>query len=283
MPPSPSLRASSSSCPHTHSASVPTRRIKFAPLPEPTPQFDSDAIVDTPLRTESPLPLDTIHIHHTPSKPKPKTSLSRQFNFFKRSSTDPPTDRPRPCDIGAPHSRFTFVATPSISQPRRLSTAPSLSNTKPCSSTNSLGGHAMPPNSFLNPSQSTPTRPTVPTSGIRMLNGRVYGSKRQTLTNPFASARNEPDFVEWGYGGMGSVSCSSDSKYSVLAKGAPALLSNSHAHEILVGSGRSGAARERKDGVDVSDVGGGDDDDGSGMGWVRKRRQARTARERQGM
>lgn len=79
--------------------------------------------------------------------------------------------------------------------------------------------------------------------------------------------RDEPEFVEWGYGGMGSISCSSNSKYSVLAKDTPALLS--HAQKVV----GDGAAREMKDSVDVSDVAGGDGDDWSGMGWVRKRRQ----------
>jgi hypothetical protein len=108
-------------------------------------------------------------------------------------------------------------------------------------------------------------RPKVPTNGMHMLNGRAYGSKRRPLKNIFANVHEEPEFVEWGYGGMGSISCSSDSKYSVLAKGAPALLSHGHAQKVVVG----GAARERKDG-----------DDGSGMEWVRKRRQERERRAR---
>lgn len=122
---------------------------------------------------------------------------------------------------------------------------------------------------------SPPTRPTVPTHGTHMLNGRVYGSKRKALANPFANVRDEPEFVEWGYGGMGSISCSNDSKYSVLAKGTPALLAHGHAQKVVVGGGRDGAARERKGGVGIPDLVGGDDDDGSGMGWVRKRRQER--------
>ncbi|KAG1748902.1 uncharacterized protein EDB91DRAFT_1079032 [Suillus paluster] len=138
----------------------------------------------------------------------------------------------------------------------------------------------MPPNRILNPQStpsSPPTRATVPTKyGVRMLNGRVYGSKRQPPSNPFANVRDEPEFVEWGYGGMGSVNGSSDSKYSVLAKGAPALLSHGHAQKLPVGGGRGGAAR-RIDGV------GDDDDDGSGMGWVRRRRleKERLAREKE--
>lgn len=256
LPPS-STRASNSSCSHTHSASVPMRRIRFAPLPEPTAQVDSsNTIMDTHLRALSPLSSNIVNVQHsTPSKPKPKPSLSRQFSLFKRSSTDPNVHRPQPYDFGAPLSRSASIAIPSNgSQPRYLSTVPSLSG----------GDHnAMPKNHFL--SSSPPMRPKVPTNGMHMLNGRAYGSKRRPLKNIFANVHEEPEFVEWGYGGMGSISCSSDSKYSVLAKGAPALLSHGHAQKVVVG----GAARERKDG-----------DDGSGMEWVRKRRQERERRAR---
>lgn len=256
LPPS-STRASNSSCSHTHSASVPMRRIRFAPLPEPTAQVDSsNTIMDTHLRALSPLSSNIVNVQHsTPSKPKPKPSLSRQFSLFKRSSTDPNVHRPQPYDFGAPLSRSASIAIPSNgSQPRYLSTVPSLSG----------GDHnAMSKNHFL--SSSPPMRPKVPTNGMHMLNGRAYGSKRRPLKNIFANVHEEPEFVEWGYGGMGSISCSSDSKYSVLAKGAPALLSHGHAQKVVVG----GAARERKDG-----------DDGSGMEWVRKRRQERERRAR---
>lgn len=139
----------------------------------------------------------------------------------------------------------------------------------------------MPPNRF-----TPPNSPSVPTkSGMRMLNGRVYGSKRQPPANPFANVRDEPEFVEWGYGGMGSVTCSSDSKYSVLAKATPALLSHAQpqAIKIPVGGGRGGAAVavERKDGVGVTSAD--DDHDGSGMGWVKKRKleRERLAREKE--
>jgi hypothetical protein len=118
-----------------------------------------------------------------------------------------------------------------------------------------------------------------------MLNGRVYGSKHHVPTNPFANVRDEPEFVEWGYGGMGSVNCSSDSKYSVLAKGAPALLSHTQAQtlKIPLHGPRDGAAVpvDRNDGVGVPAPD--DDDDGSGMGWVKKRRlqRERLAREKE--
>jgi len=118
---------------------------------------------------------------------------------------------------------------------------------------------------------------------MRMLNGRVYGSRRHSVnSNPFANVRDEPEFVEWGYGGMGSVNGSSNSKYSVLATGTPALLSHAQPQRVTVGGGRGGAARatvERQDAV----AGAVDEDDGSGMGWVRKRRQERErlAREKE--
>lgn len=107
-----------------------------------------------------------------------------------------------------------------------------------------------------------------------MLNGRVYRSKRQPLTNLLANVHDEPEFVEWGYGGMGSVNCSSDSKYSVLAKGTPALLSHGHAQKVVDG-GHDDAARQKKDDAGASDSARGDGDDWSGMAWVRKRRQER--------
>ncbi|KAG1900604.1 uncharacterized protein F5891DRAFT_300230 [Suillus fuscotomentosus] len=267
-----SSRASNSSCSHMHNASVPMRHIRFAPLPEPTAQVDnSNSIMDSHPRALSSLSSDIVDVQrNTSSKSKPKSSLSRQFNLFKRSSTDSTAHDPQPYDFGAPLSRSASI--PILSndnQPRYFSTAPS---------TNSLCSagdhHAMPKNHFPShspspssspssfPPTSPSTRPKVTTSGMHMLNGRIYGSKRRPLTNLFANVRDEPDFVEWGYGGMGSISSSSDSKYSALAKGTPALLSDGHSQKV-------------SDGAGVSYLAGGDSDDGSGMEWVRRRRQRR--------
>lgn len=77
-----------------------------------------------------------------------------------------------------------------------------------------------------------------------MLNGRIYGSSR--VRQPKRDHPAEPEFVEWGYGGMGSNSGSS-------ASSAYAKVQSSHKNVV---------AAE-------------DDDDGSGMGWVRRRREAR--------
>ncbi|KAF8626299.1 hypothetical protein AX15_004969 [Amanita polypyramis BW_CC] len=97
-------------------------------------------------------------------------------------------------------------------------------------------------------SKNKPNR-SKPFKGIRMLNGRVYGDPKRRI-NPFANVRDEadPEFVEWGYGGMGSVS-------------------GRHA------AGMVGTRWERLQSGQSSD----DPslDDGSGMGWVKRRREAR--------
>ena len=115
--------------------------------------------------------------------------------------------------------------------------------------------------SLLNPlahrSKSTPlpTRQYIPAAkpGVRMLNGRVYGRKRpynQASTNPFATVRDtEPEFVEWGYGGMGSNKSNTNSS---------------------MGS----AWRAVQNGSNASAYGN-DEDDASGMAWVKKRRAER--------
>ncbi|KAG9017143.1 hypothetical protein FRB90_001618 [Tulasnella sp. 427] len=86
----------------------------------------------------------------------------------------------------------------------------------------------------------------VATAGTRMLNGRVYGGSRYRTAIQKKEAEKEPEFVEWGYGGMGSNRGSS-------ASSTYARVQSSHTNVV---------AAE-------------DDDDGSGMGWVRRRREAR--------
>ncbi|KAG1799482.1 uncharacterized protein HD556DRAFT_1348132 [Suillus plorans] len=254
LSPTATYSISSSSCSSSDLNLQMQRRIRFAPLP-------NEQITTTP-----PAAVD--------SKPKPKPKSSFFRSIFKRSP--PPEDvtilrrsrSPQPHDFGSPLTRAN--STP-IRQPKRSSS--SSSDSKPRSSANSLGSgggrHAMPMPSTRFTTPSLPTK-----SARRMLNGRVYGSKRQPPANPFANVRDEPEFVEWGYGGMGSVTGSSDSKYSVLAKGAPALLSHTQARVTKT-------PVERNDGVGVPAPD--DEDDGSGMGWVKKRKleRERLAREKQ--
>ncbi|KAL4253922.1 hypothetical protein ABKN59_003026 [Abortiporus biennis] len=96
---------------------------------------------------------------------------------------------------------------------------------------------------------------------LRMLNGRVYGARR---LDPFANAvYDEPEFVEWGYGGMGSVNnTNSSGAWSKLQSGGV----NIGAEEGSTSGGSVSGGSGR--GAD-------EDDDGSGMAWVKKRREAR--------
>ncbi|KAK0434887.1 hypothetical protein EV421DRAFT_1988416 [Armillaria borealis] len=89
-----------------------------------------------------------------------------------------------------------------------------------------------------------------PAKGTRMLNGRVYGQKKaQRERNLFANAPDpEPEFVEWGYGGMGSVKSSREAGGKMWGK--------------LQSEDR-------------------DDDDGGGMAWVKKRREERERKARE--
>ena len=85
-----------------------------------------------------------------------------------------------------------------------------------------------------------------------MLNGRVYGGRGlNPNSNLFANAPDvEPEFVEWGHGGMGSVqgvkSAGANSKWQ-----------------------RLGASNDE------------DLDDGGGMAWIKKRREERERKERE--
>ncbi|KAH9915772.1 uncharacterized protein BXZ73DRAFT_81246 [Epithele typhae] len=91
----------------------------------------------------------------------------------------------------------------------------------------------------------------------RMLNGRVYGAKRRKSTaNPFDNVRtDEPEFVEWGYGGMGSVK----------SAGQHAMWSRLQAGNDAAGVARTDA----------------DEDDGTGMTWVKKRKEQREREKRE--
>ncbi|KAI0329897.1 hypothetical protein GY45DRAFT_1209880, partial [Cubamyces sp. BRFM 1775] len=112
-------------------------------------------------------------------------------------------------------------------------------------------------------------KPVITTVGgrkqQRMLNGRVYGAKRNANANPFANVRSEePEFVEWGYGGMGSVKSSAGQSeiWSRVQKGNVAIGGN----EQPAWGSRSSAAEE---------------DDGSGMAWLKRRREQREREKRE--
>lgn len=98
--------------------------------------------------------------------------------------------------------------------------------------------------------------------GTVMLNGRVYGAKKNT--NLFATARDEePEFVEWGYGGMGSV------------KGAKSAGVSSN-WDKLHGDLATDSRASRVGATDDADS-----DDGSGLAWVRRRKEERERKARE--
>lgn len=112
-----------------------------------------------------------------------------------------------------------------------------------------------------------------------MLNGRVYGGPKHRHSgvgaNPFANARDEDvEFVEWGYGGMGSVRGAQSAGVVGRADDRQCTKWERLQHSGLnVVMEQSSTEKRAEDDVD--------EDDGSGMGWVRKRKAARERKERE--
>lgn len=101
------------------------------------------------------------------------------------------------------------------------------------------------------PVSKGPLAPAPRRRNQRMLNGRVYGAPR---SRPFDNVQDtEPEFVEWGHGGAGSV------KNAGLAGGKYAGIQSQG--NVSVGATAGGSVA--------------DDDDGSGMAWVKRRREQR--------
>ena len=113
-------------------------------------------------------------------------------------------------------------------------------------------------------SRTRSAAPTFQPRPKRMLNGRIYGARKHNSATVFDNIPDDqPEFVEWGYGGMGSVKAGgmwgkvqSDQKFSV-----------GHSED-------RGRPETPHSGVD-------DGDDGSGMGWVKKRREERERKKRE--
>jgi hypothetical protein len=107
----------------------------------------------------------------------------------------------------------------------------------------------------------------MPPKPKRLLNGRVYGARKHphhTSANAFANVPDkEPEFVEWGHGGMGSVQAGG--MWSKVQSNQKLLIG--HTEE----RGRRGAPTAPPT----------DEDDGSGMGWVKKRREEREQKKRE--
>jgi hypothetical protein len=107
-----------------------------------------------------------------------------------------------------------------------------------------------------------------------MLNGRVYGGPKHKPPsgNPFANARDEDvEFVEWGYGGMGSVRGAKSAGVGTSREGTNWSRLQHNGRNVVAGSDRAQGNAEADD----------DDDDGSGIGWVKKRKAARERKEKE--
>ena len=114
----------------------------------------------------------------------------------------------------------------------------------------------------LSRTRSATTNPQPRTK--RMLNGRVYGARKHQSDNVFQNIPDaEPEFVEWGFGGMGSVRAGG--RWSKVQSDRKLFIG--HTEE----RGRSGIPQASAD----------DEDDGSGMGWVKKRREERERKKRE--
>ncbi|KAF9466247.1 hypothetical protein BDZ94DRAFT_1233873 [Collybia nuda] len=247
----------------------------------PTPSLDKDSNTPTPTNsrtspnwsrinfsTEEILTLGTINLFRPSSK--------------NNGSTTAASDTP-PSSWGLGLTRWSSAgSTTKVGSPlgRTQSTQSYTSG--------STFGLKPPPKSAKKPRSNSataaPPSPKKSTSmparkGTRMLNGRVYGGpKRNPDANPFANARDDdPEFVEWGYGGMGSVR----GAHHAGVAGADAAQDKERTRwERLHSDGRGmvvgSFAEGEKQGVGgVEGVMGDDGDDGSGMGWVKKRREAR--------
>ncbi|KAF8917021.1 hypothetical protein CPB85DRAFT_1481891 [Mucidula mucida] len=236
-------------------------RIRFAPLPDPHVLTVHDADDDDNYDVE---PLDT----ELSKSPNPKLL----FPFVLPGGK-------KPCDTSSSASSSMHSLTPtqsidSTTPPTRKSRFLRMFRSKEkdtslsrFSSLNSFGSTATNDSLFRTQSTtsnrgsvrstktSNPRRPTTSDGLLAplhtqrkqpqlMLNGRVYGERK----NLFASAPDtEPEFVEWGYGGMGSVK-----------------------NQREVG-GRMWGKVQGNTGMTGAD----DEDDGGGMGWVKRRKEER--------
>ncbi|KAF5386657.1 hypothetical protein D9615_001956 [Tricholomella constricta] len=231
--------------------------------------------------TEEILTLGTINLFRASSKSNdsaipakrptsPSSSSGWGFGLSRWSSTGS-------CSKGSPLSRSQSAQSynPSISSKLKLGSSSS-NNNKPkkprSSSVASTASTASSADGKSAPLAKSASLPGPVRKGTRMLNGRVYGGpkrpNRDPNANPFANARDELEFVEWGYGGMGSVrggrhaGVTGDAADKERTK-----WERLQSDATFMGSGTSGAGEKK--GV------GGEEDDGSGMGWVKKRKEQR--------
>ncbi|WWD18142.1 hypothetical protein CI109_102591 [Kwoniella shandongensis] len=143
---------------------------------------------------------------------------------------------------GPPPASVSSMLSARRPEPTASSSLSSLAPTSP--------GHRR--NSSLEPTTTSSALGSSPTP-VKMLNGRVYGSRRASEAaerEKVRLQRMEPAFVEWGSAGVGAS---------------------------LESSGSRGAdPTVRKSGGFL-----GDEDDGGGMAWVKRRREERKKKEQE--
>ena len=262
---SPSSPSSASSDPSDYdsAAKPPSRRITFAPLPNPR-ALDSPQVPTIVLHNNSDLPYDHPEIassfdgedvpNGSPALvPKKSSSWGHSTKqllkpFYK------PLAKAATLDVGDGGALGLFR---SSSRESTASSAGTLTDsaTAPLTRRMSTGsqpfhmganGHLTPDRHPLALTPITSELGASSSAGTRLLNGRVYGGSR--VKQAKQEAAPDPEFVEWGYGGMGS-------NRGHTTPSAYAKVQSSHANVV---------AHDHED-----------EDDGSGMGWVRKRREAR--------
>ncbi|QRW00810.1 hypothetical protein RhiJN_28828 [Ceratobasidium sp. AG-Ba] len=299
--PSPlSASLSPDSAPADRNASLGSRKIRFAPLPEPR----RDVMVDedgveiscaslypadaTSFPVQSPGPAASVSLDRTDSlvtdsgastasteadtqsqasrKREKRSSLLRLFGVKSSSSLSKRVTSTSSLPTADSNGTIGGIPVPGLGLFRPSSRESWSGELSGYTSDNSTSRRMSSP---LRPDSGSRSRPTTPNYGSfgaplmhatsdgsgsiqrpqRMLNGRVYGARRaKERLQPLPTM--EPEFSEWGYGGMGSVGSSGE--YSKLQSSSSA-----------VGGGRD------------------DDDDGSGMSWARKRKEKREREERE--
>lgn len=240
----PSQTSSESS---TSDSNYPPRTIRFAPLPDPRKNGDSavfypdDSDSDTPSPSSATLecpPSPRFSFKTISHKSRSNTWSNLLRPLFKsglNNSTQDSTDTVYKAGVALSRRRSTGCN--SVASSKEVDRAAVYRDGAPLTHINSDSGSR---------------RTAHNNAGHRMLNGRVYGGRRPSSTAS-QSESYEPDFVEWGYGGMGSVNNSTNK--DPRTRGVD-------------------WAKVQSSGKFI-DYGDADVDDGSGMQWVRRRREQR--------
>ncbi|KAG8901600.1 hypothetical protein FRB99_005195 [Tulasnella sp. 403] len=234
----------------------PARRITFAPLPNPRADNVPNIVLD---HVDSPLPYDNPELASSfsgddnPAAPPPASPVINAKRSSWTHSTKKllkpfykPLRKAAALDSDSGGALGLFRAS-SIESTSSVGTF--TDSGAPLSRRMSTGSYPNDPSdkSYLALTPVVSENGGV-SAGTRLLNGRVYGRSRLRPVSQVEEV--EPEFVEWGYGGMGSNQGNTSSLY--------AKVQSSHKNVVAE-----------------------DDDDGSGMGWVRKRRETREREKRE--